>query len=578
MNQLEALKILRLIVPFLLFLPGCQRQEPPVTPAEPVQELVEHTLYASTPGEDAPETRTMVSADNDTKILWSAKESISVLSGGGNYLFKGNNDAAAPSANFTGMGPANLGSYIALYPYDVSATYSEGYVSTALPASQIGKAGSFADGYLVTADDATGNSISFNHVCSGLRFMVNRADIKAVTIRGNNGEKIAGDFRFRFASEDTPVAGAGTETCVTLQAPGGHFETGTYYYIVILPTAFSKGFTLMADTGSQVGELRFDSSVTFTAGKFKNIDGNLNERMTWTTPSSQVYYGHENSFCIRPGETISFDVNPRKIYGTWQRSGLPASAPVPDEAELLWGGGSISSVSFYASKLTVTASGTPGSALVAIKKNGTILWSYLIWVTESAPAETTLPGGAVIQPTLGGNCYFQWGRKDPLVEGGSSVDNQGDNGLAYSIQHPDHYIGGGSSIYDWFTHDPSNLDDNLWGGSLGGKTVWDPCPEGWRVPTETDFNGLTEDYAASFDKFGILVPDGNKTKHNDAYGWDAWCWTREAADTYSESVDTNVYALLMQTDGYGFIGFSMEGSARSLGLSVRCVKEQTIKQ
>ena len=552
------MKICRHVVLFFIVLAACQREVSPVTP------LVEHTLYASTPGEDEPVTRTIVSPSDDKKILWSANERISILSGGGNYPFTGDNDVAASSANFTGEGPEDLGSYIALYPYNASATYSEGYVSTTLPTLQLGKAGSFADNYLVTADDATGNSISFNHMCSGLRFMVNRDDITAVTIRGNNGEKIAGDFRFRLE--------AGTEECVTLKpSSGSAFETGKYYYIVILPTVFSKGFTIMADTGSQVGELRFNSEVTFSAGKFKNITGNLNGRMTWTTPSSQVYYGQENSFCLRPGQTIRFDVNPRRIYGTWQRSGLPASADVPTTAAVLWGNGSISSASVTGGKLTVTASSTTGSALVAIKKNETILWSYLIWVTESAPAETTLPGGAVLQSTLGGNCYFQWGRKDPLLDGCTYVENQGDNGLIYSIQHPDKYIGGGSNTSDWLTNNTEHPDNNLWGGSSGSKTVWDPCPAGWRVPKETDFyktalTELTVDYADSFDKLGLLVPDGDKARHNTDYSWFAYCWIRESSDTDSKS-------LLMNTDGEGFKGFSIEGDARYEGLSVRCVKE-----
>ncbi len=565
------MKICKYIAPLLVLLAACQREGSPVTPEMPVPQLVEHTLYASTPGEDEPATRTAVSALNDKKILWSAHERISILSGGGNYAFEGNNDAPAATANFTGTGPADLGSYIALYPYNLSATYSEGYVSTTLPAFQLGKAGSFADGYMITADDATGNSLAFKHLCSGLRFMVNRDDITAVSIRGNSGEKIAGDFRFRFAAEDTPVAEAGTEECVTLRpSSGSTFEAGKYYYIVILPTVFSKGFTLMADTGSQVGELRFNSSVTFSVGLFKNVTGNLDERMSWTTPSSQAYYGQENSVCIRPGETISFDVNPRKVYGTWQRSGLPASASVPDEAEVLWGGGAVSSASVNDGKLTVTASSTPGSALVAIKKNGTILWSYLIWVTESEPSETTLPGGAVLQSTLGGNCYFQWGRKDPLVDGCPFISHPGDaNSLATSIRNPGSFINQGANCSDWYaTESYEHQDATLWGGASGSKTVWDPCPEGWRVPKEADFSvsSLDKSYAASFDKFGLLVPTGDNAVHNGDYGWYAYCWTRESSDTYSKS-------LLMETDGEGFKGFSIEGDARYEGLPVRCIKE-----
>ena len=554
----------------LVFL-ACQRQEVPLPPTEepgtdPVPLLVEHTLYASTPGEDAPQTRTQVYVMNDKKILWTAHESISILSGGGNYPFVGDNDLPAADASFTGEGPADLGNYIALYPYNASASYDGGYVSTTLPSIQTGKAGTFADGYLITADDATGSSISFNHVCSGLRFGVTRNDIKAVSIRGNNGEKIAGDFRFGFASEDTP---SGTEQCVTLRAPGSYFETGTYYYIVILPTVFSNGFTIIADTGSETGSLVFNSSVTFSPGIFRNITGFLNERIpAWS--ASQVYYGPQNSFCLRPGGSVSFDISPRLIEGDWQRGCVPAMADIPDAAEVLWGESAISAASISDSKLTVTASATPGSALVAIKKGDTILWSYLIWVTESAPVETALPGGAVIQSTLGGNCYFQWGRKDPLVDGSPLISYpDGDaNALSTSIRKPNCFIDQGTNVFDWYAENLNNQDATLWGGTSGSKTVWDPCPAGWRVPKVADFNveALTEAYAASFDKLGLLVPGGDSAESNGDYGWDADCWTRE-------DVDTKANSLLMETDGYGFKKFSIVGNTRYMGLSVRCVKE-----
>lgn len=551
------MKICKYIAPLLVLLAACQREGSPVTSEMPVPQLVEHTLYASTPGEDEPATRTAVSALNDKKILWSAHERISILSGGVNYLFQGDNDAPAATASFTGTGPADLGNYIALYPYNVSAAYSEGYVSTTLPAFQLGKVGSFADTYMITADDATGNSLSFKHLCSGLRFMVNTDNIKAVSIRGNNGEKIAGDFRFRFASEDTPVAEAGTEECVTLKpSSGSTFEIGTAYYIVILPTVFTNGFTLTADNGSQVGELRFNSSVTFSVGKFKNITGNLDERMTWTTPSSRVYYGQENSFCLRPGQTIRFDVSPRKIYGTWQRSGLLASADVPTAAAVLWGNGSISSASVTDGKLTVTASDTPGSALVAIKKNGTILWSYLIWVTAEAPASIDLPSGAKLQEPLGGQLYFQWGRKDPLLSSASHVPNQGTGGLSYSIAHPTEFINRDTndvSAGDWFSAGGSGQDSHLWGAD-GAKTVWDPCPQGYRVPSEANVNFSFSYLYDNFAEMGYI-------SHNGLYPYGRSYWTRTPWGGSASALD----------DGYDPLVILSQ--SRVIASPLRCIKE-----
>ena len=528
------MKKFRYIVPFLLCFSACRPQENSVGP-EP--ELVKHTLYASTPVEDEPEMRTIVSPFNEKNILWSPNESISILSGGGNYLFKGDNETAVSSASFTGMGPADLGSYIALYPYNASASYDGSFVSTSLPAIQTGRNGSFADGYLVTADDATGSSISFNHVCSGIRFVVNSDRIRSVSIRGNNGEKIAGDFRFSFTAEDTPVAEAGTDECVTLTAPGGRFETGTYYYIVILPTEFSKGFTLIADDGSEIGEFCVNSSVSFSPGVFKNVTGRLDDRMTWAAP--KVYYGQQNSFCMRPGGSVSFDVSPRLIEGTWQRGSVPALADVPDGTEVLWGD---ATASLSGSTLTLTAAATEGSSLVAIKKGGTILWSYLIWVTAEEPTGNVLP-------PLGGQLYFQWGRKDPLTESSAYAENKGADGLAYSISHPCDFIDGGH-IYDWFTDsvDPGQ-DDTLWGEGCS-KTVWDPCPSGYRVPSITDnVPGTSFNYGYLY-TFGnwILVSEG------DMY------WTR---DIYEDSMSHQSY----------YSPGSSETESRYIALPVRCVKE-----
>ena len=545
------MKTFRFLSLALLGLLACDRQE--ISPSRP--QLVEHTLYASTPKEDEQATRTAVSPLDENKILWSAHERISILSGEGNYPFQGDNAAAAASARFTGEAPANLGSYIALYPYDASASYNGNYVSTTLPAVQTGKASTFADGYLVTADDATSDNISFNHVCSGIRFLFDSDQIKSVSIRGNNGERIAGDFRFRFAGEDTPVAEAGTEECVTLKAPGASFERGTYYYIVILPTTFTKGFTLIADNGTQVGELRFDSEVTFAAGRFKNITGKLDQRVTWK--SARAYYGPENSFCLRPGGSVSIDVTPRLIEGTWQRGPVPFTADVPNAADVLWGNGSISSASLADGKLTVTASTTPGSALVAIKKNGIILWSYLIWVTAEAPAETTLPGGAVIQSTLGGNCYFQWGRKDPLLSSASHAPNQGTDGLAYSIAHPTEFINEYSvavSARDWFSAGGSGQDSHLWGAD-GAKTVWDPCPQGYRVPSEDDVNF---DFKFLYDNFAEMGYISN----NGLYPGRSY-WTRTPYGESAAALD----------DGDSTYTNVIASFSRVIASPVRCIKE-----
>lgn len=555
--------VIPVLVAFLL--PTCQRQEavPEVQEVPEAPALVRHTLYASTPGDEDPATRTVLDEENDREILWSPGESVSVLSGGGNYSFQGDNGSPSASASFTGLGPVDLGSYIALYPYQASALVSEGYVSTTLPVNQTGKAGSFADGYLITADDAEGDNVSFNHVCSGLRFQVSSSTISAVSIRGNNGEKIAGNFRFRFASEDTPVAQDASEEVVTLTAPGGYFELGKYYYIVILPTVFSGGFTLMADNGSQLGELRFNSKVIFSRGTFKNITGNLNERMSWNAPKAQVYYGSQNTYILSPGERLVLDVQPRKIYGDWQRSGLPAtSADTPASSAVLWGGACISYTSVADGRLTVSTTDTPGRALVAVNKDESTLWSFLVWVKEGI-TETTLPNGKRLLPPLGDDCYFQWGRKDPLLSSASRLGNEY-HGLAGATTHPTAFIKGVTSAYDWFCEGSvDDQDATLWGGTGGPKTVWDPCPQGYRVPSEADYthDAITVDYidtqANGFLELGFL-------NRNEFYGSARTYWTRSVNQSNSTALDNGA----TQLGDPVFYGFS-----RDYAIPIRCVKE-----
>ena len=195
-----------------------------------------------------------------------------------------------------------------------------------------------------------------------------------------------------------------------------------------------------------------------------------------------------------------------------------------------------------------------GAALVAIKDGDTILWSFLVWVTASVPAELTLPTGKKILPPLGGNLYFQWGRKDPLKSDCSFTDNLGTGGLEYSISHPGTFIRGVDNAFDWFCKNQGDQDASLWGNG-GAKTVWDPCPEGYRVPPETDFTheGFNESYLENnFPDLGYISNTGSYAAH--------WVyWTRTANGSGAAALD--------DTD------FPFYGQTRNIAAPVRCVKE-----
>ncbi len=166
-----------------------------------------------------------------------------------------------------------------------------------------------------------------------------------------------------------------------------------------------------------------------------------------------------------------------------------------------------------------------GNAVIAAyDSSGDILWSWHFWVTESDPTENavTLNGIDFLPRNLGAatnsidseddiltsyGLYYQWGRRDPfiypytysamdsydmpiydndgvyvthdLVDVSSSIGT-----LYYARQNPMTFIMG----EDW-KYTP---DETLW-GSNDKKSIYDPSPRGWRVPSASDLATLTWD-------------------------------------------------------------------------------------
>ena len=145
----------------------------------------------------------------------------------------------------------------------------------------------------------------------------------------------------------------------------------------------------------------------------------------------------------------------------------------------------------------------PGNALIAVKDaEGTILWSWHIWIVDFDPVESqqTYQSGAILMDrNLGATTvrpvdmsaentdysayglYYQWGRKDPFPFLGSVAPNaviqtlDYNNAVEVSVQNP-------TTVYV----SPLWIDDTMWQSS---KTVYDPCPLGWRVPDPSVWNG-----------------------------------------------------------------------------------------
>ena len=154
-----------------------------------------------------------------------------------------------------------------------------------------------------------------------------------------------------------------------------------------------------------------------------------------------------------------------------------------------------------------------GNAVVAAyDAAGKILWSWHIWLTKSDIAEITYANeaGVMMDRNLGAlsadvnsplalGLFYQWGRKDPFLGSASisqpvyaaatrhlkvTVHTEETSNVAFTIANPHKFVLGNADG-DWL----ASKDNSLWAAS---KTVYDPCPAGWRVPEGGYDGGLGE--------------------------------------------------------------------------------------
>lgn len=199
---------------------------------------------------------------------------------------------------------------------------------------------------------------------------------------------------------------------------------------------------------------------------------------------------------------------------------------------------------------------------------------------------------------------YQWGRKDPFL-GSSSISSYmvAQSTISwpspvstYSSRATVSYVTANSTTFvtagmfsdcDWHY---SSRDNTLWTTSDKTKSIYDPCPAGWRVPDggssgvwskalgfSADFESLynTTNEGMNFSgKFGsastIWYPASGYRSYNDGdlydVGYHGYYWS---ASPDSDFID---YACILYFDSHGEVDPSF-GRDRAYALSVRCLQE-----
>ena len=372
--------------------------------------------------------------------------------------------------------------------------------------------------------------------------------IAKITVSSNDGRAIAGTAAVNYISGKVNSF-TGTETTLTYTCPATDISKSGSGFIFYLPAGeYPQGLNITAiDNLGRKFSLSTEA-ITVNAGKIKKLPeiplsiyyGSANCIMVepgTTSVSIDVTprYTWRGDYDITDGKPIRVENGNLSHYGkdariVWQQQ---ENSTATDLTGTNTDGSIISetpTVAFNDTKgtatLTVPLTGTPGNAVVSICYGNTVAWSYHIWVSDSE--DVVLGDRTFLDRNLGavsttagdrdayGLCY-QWGRKDPFPrilddnETVASYKSAGDllktvnksvgGTIAYTVRHPDTRITSTKTITcqngdHWFS---SERNVALWGCSkvFGNskdakamgyttKTIYDPCPKGYKVPTYGD--------------------------------------------------------------------------------------------
>ena len=491
----------------------------------PEQETkVKMTFTAQIEGD--AETRTVLGGkmgDEYRKVLWQPGDSIGVLNNlGYEYMHKFVNIEDEVSEISTFEGETYYGdTYYMFYPYN-NGLEARDYdkIEFTIPSMQTYAKESFASNAMpMVAKGSPYSTIQFYSLCGVLALNITGSEtVQSISFTGKDAEgnpmTIAGDYYVNMNYYDAPeiyTSNYDSPThlaTVTLNCGDGvalKDSESTPFYIVLPPATYDSFNITIATTD---GKVMFKESTNPLTIKRANATktGALTYVANETIDLSTL--GTANSYIVTASGLYSINAT---VIGNGEFGfveGEPfhtsESAIEPASAKLIWEDtpGVIGGVTFSSGRLNFMATGVEGNALVAATDaNDNILWSWHIWSTDQ-PVEQTYVNDKGTYVMLDRNIgairadrgsseedwknsiglRYQWGRKDPFVSG-KYTDIGTQLSLNETIEYPTYRAtGSGKWTKEW--------TKNLWSNTQ--KTIYDPCPVGYRVAVREVWYGFSK--------------------------------------------------------------------------------------
>ena len=564
-----------------------------------VHAVMDEGMTKVTLGDDSGET---------TPVYWDAEDQIGIRIDETTYSFERTDDAVgSKTADFeykaggVALPTLTAGEYTFTYPAAGKAAL----------ASQTGTKEGLKAYHYMEATFTAEEEQDWNNL-PGLSFETKVAIVK-LTLKNEafKGKEVTG-VTLRSA-EATYTA---TETFTGSDADGS-----IAVYLAVEPASLTDCIiTAICETKTYEAGL---SDNTLVAGKLYRVSKSMK---TYTNLSPLVEGVYQTANCYIVSEAGDY-----KFKATHKGNSSTEAIGAITSAAVLWEsfgtatapavGDLVKNVAYSDGYITFTATAKEGNAVIAAKDaSNKILWSWHIWLTDQ-PAEHVYnnSAGTMMDRNLGATSaakgdvgalglLYQWGRKDPFL--GSSSTSSSTVALStitwpspvqvstlpvdatYHIANPTTFITSNNSRqnYDWFFTSSSEYHNDRWPDSGSPKSIYDPCPAGWRVPdggengiwakahgSSTNYNSTYDSTKRGFDfsgDFGESSPiwyplqgqrgyDDGDLKYVGLYGRYWSC--------SSPTGSTQAYILYTYYSG-GTVN-PMATTDRANGLPVRCCKE-----